>query len=78
MKTGYKATYDFICLDHKFEIGQTYELQGTPIPCEYGFHYCVNSKDVLKYYIIKRDFRVIFDYWKLKILENQSLKKIKL
>ena len=59
MKTGYKATYDFTCLDHKFEIGQTYELEGTPIPCEYGFHYCVNSKDVLKYYMIQRNFRLL-------------------
>jgi hypothetical protein len=59
MKTGYKATYNFACRDHKFEIGQTYELLGTPIPCQYGFHYCVNPKDVLDYYPMKNCFRLL-------------------
>ena len=59
MKTGFKATYDFMCRDHKFEIGQTYELPGTPILCKYGFHYCVNSKDVLEHYPIRHNFRLL-------------------
>jgi hypothetical protein len=59
MKIGYKATYDYICRDHKFEIGQSYELQGTPIPCVYGFHYCQNPIDVLHYYPIQHDFRLL-------------------
>jgi hypothetical protein len=59
MTTGYKGTYNFTCLDHKFEIGKTYELSGTPIPCVYGFHYCVNPKDVLEYYSIKHNFRLL-------------------
>ena len=59
MKTGYKATYDFTCLNHKFEIGQSYELQGTPIPCVYGFHYCQKPIDVLNYYSIKHSFRLL-------------------
>ena len=59
MKTGFKATYNLICIDHKFEIGQTYELKGKPIPCHYGFHYCLKPKDVLEYYPIKHNFRLL-------------------
>jgi hypothetical protein len=59
VKTGFKATYNFICLNHKFEIGKTYELPRTPIPCEYGFHYCVKPIDVLEYYPIQHDFRLL-------------------
>ena len=59
MKIGYKATYNFICRGHKFEIGQTYDLPNKPIMCEYGFHYCVNPKDVLEYYSIQHDFRLL-------------------
>ena len=59
MKTGCKATYDYFCRDHKFEIGQTYELSEKPIMCYYGFHYCVNPKDVLQHYPIKHDFRLL-------------------
>jgi hypothetical protein len=59
MKTGFKATYDFMCKSHKFEIGQTYELPNQPIPCKYGFHYCQNPKDVLEYYSIKHNFRLL-------------------
>jgi len=59
MKIGFKATRDFYCRDHKFEIGKTYELPGTPIPCEYGFHYCVKPIDVLGYYPIQNDFHLL-------------------
>jgi hypothetical protein len=59
MKTGFKATYDFICKDHKFEIGKTYELLGTPIPCNYGFHYCENPINVLNYYSLQHNFRLL-------------------
>jgi hypothetical protein len=59
MKTGFKATYDFMCRGHKFEIGKTYELPGIPIPCQYGFHYCANPKDVLGYYLIRHNFRLL-------------------
>ena len=59
MKTGYKGTYNYICRGNKFEIGQSYELQINPIPCKRGFHYCVNPKDVLGYYPIQHDFRLL-------------------
>jgi hypothetical protein len=59
MKIGYKATYDFICRGYQFEIGQTYELPNKPIICQYGFHYCVKPKDVLVYYSIRHNFRLL-------------------
>jgi hypothetical protein len=59
MKTGYKATYNFTCRGCIFEIGKSYELMSKPKMCEHGFHYCVNPKDVLNYYPIKHDFRLL-------------------
>jgi|LFRM01.2.fsa_nt_gb hypothetical protein len=37
------------CRDFQFEIGKEYEEQGAR-RCEYGFHFCENPLDVLKYY----------------------------
>ena len=59
MSTGYKGSYNFTCRGHKFEIGQTYELKEKPIICQYGFHYCQNAIDVLKYYPIAHEFRLL-------------------
>lgn len=59
MKIGYKGTYNFICRDHKFEIGQTYELPNKPILCKYGFHYCKNILDVFTYYSLKPGFKLL-------------------
>lgn len=59
MKIGYKGTFNLTCLNHKFEIGQTYELQEKPIVCQCGFHYCVKPIDVLNYYVIQHDFRLL-------------------
>jgi hypothetical protein len=59
MKTGYKGTYNFTCLGHKFEIGQTYQLLCKPILCSYGFHYCVNPIDVLYHYDIRHNFKLL-------------------
>lgn len=58
-KIGYKGTYNYICRDHKFEIGQTYELPYRPATCYCGFHYCKNPKDVLRYYPINPKFKLL-------------------
>lgn len=34
----------------KYEVGKTYETQENLVMCEKGFHFCVNSCDVLNYY----------------------------
>jgi hypothetical protein len=59
MKIGYKATYDFVCRDFKFEIGQTYELSEKPIMCSRGFHYCKNARNTLKHYSYTRRFKLL-------------------
>lgn len=59
MIIGYKGTYNYTCRDHKFEIGQTYELPNKPIMCHYGFHYCKFPIEVLTYYPIKPGFKLI-------------------
>jgi hypothetical protein len=59
MIIGYKGTYNFTCINHKFEIGETYELPGIPIMCHYGFHYCTNAINVLTYYPIMPDFKLL-------------------
>ena len=58
-RVGYKATYNYMCRDHKFEIGQTYELPYRPVTCHCGFHYCKNPKDVLRYYPINPKFKLL-------------------
>ena len=61
MKTkriGYKATYNFKCQELTYEIGKTYEIDNIKM-CNYGFHYCPNIKDVLKYYDIAKDLKIL-------------------
>ena len=59
-KKGYKATYDYSCLGHKFNIGRTYSLRYKPIACCQGFHYCKEAKNTLIYYKYNRsDFKLL-------------------
>lgn len=41
---------DWICRGFQFKVGKTYELPGTPILCQWGFHACLNPADCFKYY----------------------------
>ena len=45
MTKGYKATWNYKCLDQIYEIGQEYKLNEEPSLCVKGFHYCLNTKD---------------------------------
>lgn len=48
---AYKAfKEDWTCRGHKFEIGKTYEVEGKPILCAWGFHACINPVDCFNYY----------------------------
>ena len=38
------------CRDFQYEEGKTYELDGEPMLCHYGFHACLNLADVFNYY----------------------------
>ena len=51
MVQGYKGfNADMTCQGFKYEIGQTYEMDGEIKPCSQGFHFCRNMADVFNYY----------------------------
>ena len=51
MVQGYKGfNADMTCQGFKYEIGQTYEMNGGIEPCSRGFHFCRNMADVFNYY----------------------------
>ena len=61
MKTkriGYKATDNYKCKELTYEIGKTYEIDNIEM-CVCGFHYCPNIKDVLEYYTISKDLKIL-------------------
>lgn len=61
MKTkriGYKATYNYKCQEITYEIGKTYKIDNIKM-CNYGFHYCPNIKDVLEYYKVSKDLKIL-------------------
>ena len=48
---GYKVFKpDWKCRGFQYEVGQTYEMKGTPICCDHGFHFCNELKDCFSYY----------------------------
>ena len=53
---------DMTCRDFKYEVGKSYKTDKVKL-CEYGFHACLNPKDVLKYYSKKTKSR----YFKVKL-----------
>ena len=65
MKIGYKGTYNYICKDQKYEIGNSYELLFEPRIFSCGFHYCQQASNVLLYY---QDY--VFEF---KLLEIEDL-----
>lgn len=50
MITGYKAAYNYKCLNQHYEVGETYSFDETPILCKRGYHYCKNLKNVFLFY----------------------------
>jgi len=53
---GFKAAdAELKCRDHQFEVGQTYTIEGEPVHCARGFHFCQNPLDVLNYYPLVQD-----------------------
>lgn len=48
---GYKVIPpDWKCKDILYEVGKTYEMDGTPICCERGFHFCEKAIDCFDFY----------------------------
>ena len=53
---AYKAMKkDQTCRGFKFEEGKTYELEGSPVLCEHGFHFCKDLVLTLSYYPVQED-----------------------
>lgn len=56
---GYKAfNKDLTCKGMQYELGQTYEIEGSPICCERGYHFCKSIADLYKYYDPSDDTRI--------------------
>lgn len=64
MTKGYKATYNYKCINQTYEVGQEYQFDEKPILCLFGFHYCKDAKDTLDFY---------FPYQSFKLLEIEDL-----
>ena len=41
---------DMTCRDMQYEEGKTYKIEGEPICCEKGYHFCENPIECLEYY----------------------------
>ena len=48
---GYKAfNKDLTCRGFQYEIGQTYSMEESPVPCERGFHFCKSIAETYNFY----------------------------
>ena len=57
---GYKAFDKNLKSEYdgtQYEIGKIYELEGRPVVCGHGFHFCQKAPDVFNYYS-RRESRV--------------------
>ena len=56
---GYKAfNKDLTCRVFKYEIGQTYSMEESPVPCERGFHFCKSIAETYEYYKMSENTRI--------------------
>ena len=66
---GYKVfNSDWTCRGFKYKVGETYEIDGEPIICKRGFHFCENLKDCFYFYPFNKDL--------IKIAEVEALGKM--
>ena len=48
---GYKVfNSDWTCRGFQYNVGQVYEMDGKPICCDRGFHFCKKASDCFQYY----------------------------
>lgn len=53
---GYKGfNEDLTCHGFQYEVGNIYEIEGKPLICKRGFHFCEKLEDVFEYYDIAYD-----------------------
>ena len=56
---GYKAFDENLCCKgFQYEVGKTYEIDGKPIICKKGFHFCKGIADTYKYYQMDEKTRI--------------------
>ena len=56
---GYKAfNKDLTCRGFQYEIGQTYSMEESPVPCERGFHFCKSIAETYNYYEMSDNTRI--------------------
>lgn len=55
---GYKAAYNYKCLDHEYQVGSTYKIKGKLKLCSNGFHFCEKPTSVLRYYKLNNKFNL--------------------
>ena len=56
---GYKAfNKDLTCRGFQYEIGQTYSMDESPVPCERGFHFCKSIAETYDYYNMSDNTRI--------------------
>ena len=59
MTKGFKVfNGDWTCNGFQYEIGKTFEMDGSPICCNRGFHFCTNLSDCFNYYAFNSDNKV--------------------
>ena len=59
MTKGFKVfNKDWTCNGFQYEIGKTFEMDGSPICCNRGFHFCTNLSDCFNYYAFNSDNKV--------------------
>jgi 3-methyladenine DNA glycosylase AlkC len=53
---GYKAfNPDFTCRDYQFSENSEHKIDGEPILCKQGFHFCTDMADCFNYYPFDKD-----------------------
>ena len=56
---GYKAfDKDLTCRGFQYEVGQTYSMDESPIPCQRGFHFCKSIAETYEYYSMSDNTRI--------------------
>lgn len=56
---GYKVfNPDWTCKGFRYEVGKTYEIEGEPILCKRGFHFCEKAVDCFRFYEFNSDNKV--------------------
>ena len=56
---GYKAfNKDLTCRGFQYEVGQTYSMDESPIPCQRGFHFCKSIAETYEYYSMSDNTRI--------------------